>query len=167
MNHEIMLLILKQVLFIFGFLGIYQLKHWLADYPFQNEYMLQKFRPDWGFFTPLLAHCGMHAFFTLVIVGAAVYQIQGGLLFAVGLALFDMVVHFFMDRLKAGPKYLGRFKPLTAETYPTSTDKQKVENKYFWWSLGVDQGVHHITHYVIIFLLWAKVWGFWEFIWGQ
>ena len=26
-------------------------------------------------------------------------------------------------------------------------------NVYFWWALGLDQGVHHLTHYLIIYLV--------------
>lgn len=26
-------------------------------------------------------------------------------------------------------------------------------NKFFWWSLGLDQMVHHLTHYIIIYLI--------------
>ena len=40
--------------------------------------------------------------------------------------------------VKASPKMLGRFKP---------------DNKYFWWSLGGDQMWHHLTHYLIIYLV--------------
>ena len=64
-----------------------------------------------------------------------------------------MVVHFTMDRIKASPNMLGRFKPLTKETYPTANEAAIKSNTYFWWSLGLDQGVHHLTHYVIIWWL--------------
>ena len=115
---------------IFLLLVIFQLKLFLADYPLQFGYMLGKFKPDRSFFWPLVAHCSVHAAFTLAIV----------LCFNPGvwwLALVDGVIHFFMDRLKAGPKYLGRFKDLYS--------------KQFWWSLGFDQMVHHLTHYYIIY----------------
>jgi hypothetical protein len=123
---------------------IYQLKHFLADYPLQRRYMLGKFRPDWGFVMPLLAHVGVHGVMTFIItVGFVGWQ-------AIPLTLFDMTIHFFMDRIKASAKYLGRYKPLTAETAPKATPEQWQSNDHFWWSLGLDQMVHHLTHYAII-----------------
>lgn len=133
---------------IFLLLVLFQIKHFVADYPLQNKYMLQKFKPDWGFFLPLLAHASVHAAFTFLI---SLIFTHASTAFLLG--LLDLIVHFSMDRIKASPKYLGRFKPLTAETYPTSSDQQKKDNTYFWWSLGLDQGVHHLTHYLIIYLI--------------
>jgi hypothetical protein len=132
---------------LFFLLVIYQIKHFVADFPLQGKYMLKKFLPDWGFFLPLLAHVSVHGAFTLLIASLTKPQL------AVKLALFDMIVHFTMDRIKASPKYLGRYKPLTAKDYPTSSDAEKTSNTYFWWSLGLDQGVHHLTHYIIIYFL--------------
>lgn len=151
----------------FALLIIFQLKHFIADYLLQGKYMLQKFRPDWGFFFPLLAHAGVHASFTLVVC----------LLFAPHLwwlALVDLVTHFVMDRIKAGQKYLGRFKALSgAEIKPILDNiggrvhadddldksirhdwrRQLRDNVFFWYSLGLDQMVHHLVHYYIIFVL--------------
>jgi hypothetical protein len=150
---------------------VFQVKHFLADYPLQTEYMLGKFKPDWEFAKPLSLHAGVHALFTYWIVLAVSWSFT----LAVSLALFDGVVHFVMDRIKAGPKYLGRFKPLAPDDYKNmryiadELYKEEAEqhmpelaraarqrlngNKYFWWSLGIDQMVHHLTHYVIIYFI--------------
>lgn len=132
---------------VFILLGLFQLKHFLADYPLQTKYMLGKFKGGTEWILPLLAHVMVHGIFTFLIC----------LLFnpslALSLAFFDMIIHFIMDRIKASPELLGRFKPLTKETYPTATDSDKKSNVFFWWSLGLDQSVHHLTHYVIIYLL--------------
>jgi hypothetical protein len=133
---------------IFVLLIIYQLKHFIADYPLQGQYMLGKFKEGWDFLGPLTAHDGLHAVMTFCI---AFYFTP--VLVAVGLAGLDFVLHFTMDRLKAGPKYLGRFKTLTAKEYPTATNQQKLNNKFFWWALGLDQMVHHLTHYLIIYII--------------
>jgi hypothetical protein len=132
---------------LFILLIVYQLKHFLADFPLQGKYMLGKFKPGWDFLGPLLAHVGVHGAFTLLIATLCHNP------YAPWIATFDMVVHFTMDRIKASPKYLGRFKPLTAKDYPTSTDVEKRSNTLFWWSLGLDQMVHHLTHYIIIYWL--------------
>ena len=115
--------------------------------------MLQKFLPDRRFILPLLAHVGVHGIFTFVI--SLIFSLN--LKFSLILALLDMTIHFIMDRIKASPQILGKYKTLTANEFPTATDEQKRNNKYFWWSLGLDQGVHHLTHYLLIYLIMSKV----------
>ena len=111
----------------------FQIKHLLADYFLQGHYMLGKFRPGWDFFLPLAAHAGVHGAMTLGIV----WYFDPAFWW---LAAVDAVVHFLMDRIKAGPRWLGRF-----------SDKTKPA---FWWCLGADQMIHHLTHYGIIAILW-------------
>lgn len=135
------------LILILALLVLFQIKHFLADYPFQNEYMLRKFLPSNDFIVPLLAHCGVHGLFTFFIA------LPFGLFLALKMTILDIVIHFIMDRIKASPKMLGRFKTLTASEFPTATGKQKLDNKLFWWSLGFDQMVHHLTHYVIIYFI--------------
>lgn len=173
---------------IFLLLVIYQLKHFLADYPLQGRYMLGKFKDGTEWIKPLLAHVGVHAGFTFVIANA-VFLTQGidNLGLAIEIALFDAAVHFVMDRLKAGRQYLGRFKPLTAGEYihnqnllegdeydPGLLEGQDAtmkswlsmtpgirknardrlrSNTFFWWALGFDQMVHHLTHYACIYFI--------------
>lgn len=145
-------------LVIFLLLAIYQVKHFLCDFPLQGPWMLRKFLPGWDFALPLAAHAGLHALFTLVIAFIFSWR-PGNVLFCLGLASFDFIAHFIMDRIKAGPKYLGRYKSLSAKEYNelwSSTFGQARElrhNTYFWWCLGFDQMVHHLTHYAIIFAL--------------
>jgi hypothetical protein len=123
----------------------FQLKHFLADFPLQRRFMLGKFKDGWDFVPPLLAHVAVHAVGTFLIT--CYFGVKQALL----LALFDASVHFVMDRVKASKKLLGRFKPLTAATAPTASKDEWKQNDYFWWALGLDQGVHHLTHYAVIF----------------
>lgn len=113
----------------------FQVKHFFADFVLQNVWMLQKSRPNWDFVAPLAIHCGIHAFCTLAVI-----------LFVNPtywwLALLDFGVHFIMDRIKAGPRYLGRY-----------TD---ISKKAFWVSFGFDQMVHHLTHLYIVWILAAQ-----------
>lgn len=111
-----------------GLLIVFHVKHFLADFVFQNVWMLQKSRPGWDFVAPLALHCFVHAGTTLAIV---LWVMPG----AWWLAVFDFVTHFIMDRIKAGPAYLGRF--------------DDVRSKAFWSSFGFDQMVHHLTHLYI------------------
>ncbi|CAN5636829.1 hypothetical protein BH10BDE1_BH10BDE1_10980 [soil metagenome] len=117
---------------VFVLFVVFQLKHFVADFPLQNQYMLQKQRSDWSFIPPLALHCAIHAALTLAIV----LLIQPRLWW---LSIFDFIVHFTMDRIKAGPRYLGRFSDVSRTS--------------FWAALGFDQMVHHLTHLWIIWML--------------
>lgn len=154
--------------YIVALFVVYQLKHFIVDYLLQTPYMLGKFKPGWDFVLPLTAHALMHGSFTFAIAGCVSHHI--GVSFC--LAIFDFVVHFTMDRIKASPRLLGRFKPVTADDYrmckalladpPTGETgpvfvyravQQLRSNTLFWYSLGIDQMVHHLTHYAIIWIL--------------
>ena len=113
---------------------IFQIKHFIADFPLQGKYMLGKFKDGREWILPLIAHCSVHALFTLIIVIVFNPQLWW-------LCLVDFILHFTMDRIKASKRLLGRFKP---------------EQPYFWWSLGFDQMFHHLTHYLIIWVLLAS-----------
>lgn len=156
---------------VFALLVVYQMKHLLADYLLQSwpigHYFLGKFKKH-GWVKPLAGHCGEHAAITLMIVGA---MHRPDLWW---LAIVDFGVHFVMDRLKAGPRWLGQFKMypgsaadwqddchLTAQpNNPSlwSVARRQAEhrlwsNTLFWVTLGVDQAVHHLTHYYCIWRL--------------
>ena len=184
---------------IFVLLVMYQIKHFIADYPLQGKYMLGKFKPGWDFLGPLSAHCGVHAWMTGMISAWYLgwnpyYEYRHDAFYGpwliLGLMVFDFVSHFCMDRIKAGPKWLGRFKPMSGPEYMSNHQKlesveplinaqQKLDaydlsngaalkmllaekeecekkirhNAFFWWSLGLDQMWHHLTHYAIIAVL--------------
>lgn len=172
---------------VFVLLVVYQLKHWLADYLLRGRYMLGKFKGGWDWVLPLGAHVGMHALGTFWIA-AFTFRYAGHNLDAlawvcVWLGLLDAGIHFIMDRIKASPKLLGRFKALSAPEYIQATIRSKADvgdtyfeptfdervhyteddiagarrrlrsNVLFWWSLGFDQMVHHLTHYALIYLM--------------
>ncbi len=124
MNHQLEL--------TFILLIVFQFKHYIADFPLQREYMLRKTLPQWGFVLPLVTHCLVHAVLTLIICLFYAPHLWW-------LSLVDFVVHFLMDRLKSGPRYLGRFNDL--------------KKAGFWNTLGFDQMVHHLTHIYIIYVI--------------
>jgi hypothetical protein len=80
---------------------LYQFKHFFADFVFQNVWMLQKSLPGWNFVAPLAIHCGIHALGTFAV---AIY-LNPSLWY---LGVLDFVIHFVVDRLKAGPRYLDQ-----------------------------------------------------------
>ena len=124
---------------IFTLLVLFQLKHFICDYPLQTEYMLGKMQAT-GWIQPLAAHAAVHAigtFIITIIVFNPAYYLDAVTL-AVILAIVDFIVHFMVDRIKASPNLGGRFNP----TQP-----------YFWWALGADQMAHHLTHYLFIAII--------------
>lgn len=117
---------------VFVLIIVFQLKHFAADYLFQYNYMLKKVSPSWDFIAPLSLHCFVHAFLTLLICLYFTPHLWW-------ISIIDFVIHFFVDRFRSGPRYLGRFKdPHTS---------------LFWWILGADQMVHHLTHIAIIWYM--------------
>lgn len=116
---------------IFLLLIVFQLKHFICDYPLQGTYMLGKLRAT-NWVLPLAAHAAVHATATFLIA------IWFSLHLAIILAIADFILHFTIDRLKASTNYGGRFKP---------------DQPYFWRALGADQMAHHFTHYAFIFIL--------------
>lgn len=117
---------------LFLLLVLFQIKHFIADYPLQTGYMLGKLqRTNWVL--PLLSHASVHSVFTFVI-SVLFVPVQ----LALFLAIADLILHFVIDRLKASPDIGGRFNPTQS---------------YFWWALGLDQMAHHLTHYIFIYII--------------
>lgn len=126
----------EQLVTTFEILVLFQFKHFFADFPLQVNYMLfRKTSPNWDFVLPLLTHCAVHASFTLMI--CLIYAPQTW-----WLAIVDLVIHFIMDRVKSSPNLLGRYNDIGKAP--------------FWWCLGFDQMIHHLTH---IGLTWVIVLG--------
>lgn len=134
---------------IYILLILFLVKHHLADFEWQTPYMLRKFLPGKEYILPLAAHCLVHSALTFLISISFTRKLELSLY----LSIFDFTIHFIMDRIKASPKLLGRYKALSAKEYPSSTDEQKANNVNFWKSLSFDQTVHHATHYVIIYFI--------------
>jgi hypothetical protein len=116
----------------FVLLLIFQLKHFVADFPLQREYMLRKFSPDWDFLLPLTTHCLVHATMTMAVVLVFNPKLWW-------LAFADFGLHFVMDRIKSSPRYLGRYNNLSRPGY--------------WNALGFDQMVHHVTSIWVVWVL--------------
>ncbi len=84
-----------------------------------------------GWILPLLAHASVHGAFTALIVGLW----TGNILLAIGIGALETVAHFAIDRIKASPKLLGRYKD--------------VSQPVFWWCLGLDQLAHGLCYVAI------------------
>lgn len=114
---------------IFILMILFQIKHFICDYPLQGSYMLGKFKKD-GWELPLAAHAGVHFIATFLISLAFGFEI------ALSVAALDFAIHFVVDKMKV------------EASRKTNTNEAK-----FWWYLGLDQMAHHLTHYAIIAIL--------------
>lgn len=168
------------VRFVVGMLLAYQVKHFLADYLLQGyplaPGMVRKFAPRLrDAYGALFDHALVHGFLTMFIVSWTLGMTYDGFAFAGWMCCFDTLVHFTMDRIKASPNLLGRYKPMSAQEFQQAKDllnmgreksqpifekfyhRRMWQNTLFWWSLGFDQFVHHLTHYTIIY--WTLTYG--------
>lgn len=127
---------------VFLLLALFQLKHFICDYPLQNEYMLGKMKSkDW--IKPLASHTFVHAVGTLTIVywffALTISSFNYTyVLISIALGFADFCLHFVIDRIKASPNLGGRWKP---------------NEPKFWWALGADQMAHHLVNYIFIYIL--------------
>ena len=114
---------------IFLLIILFQIKHFICDYPLQGRYMLGKFK-ETGWELPLAAHAAVH------FIGTFLIAVLFGFWIAIAVATLDFVVHFVVDKVKV-----------------EASRKTNHSEPQFWWYLGLDQMEHHLTHYLIIALL--------------
>lgn len=109
------------------------IKHFLADFLLQTDWMAAgKDRPK-GWLLPLAAHAGVHGAMTAALFLAVAPPLAW-------LSLADMLIHGVIDRLKS---ISTRRSALT----PRQTA--------FWWLFGLDQSLHHLTHIGLAIVLAA------------
>jgi hypothetical protein len=155
-------------------LVIYQVKHLLCDYFLQGKFMLGKFKRYPDYIMPLFCHALVHFIGTFII---ALFVDPDHATFY---AMLDGTIHFIVDRIKASPELLGRFDALSKKEmkeimydqehyikkFPGTQvslnmkelhDKLLKSNRLFWYSLGGDQMCHHLTHYLLIYLMLGHV----------
>lgn len=128
---------------ILVFLIMFQIKHFLVDFIIQisDPDHIKKFaKEEW--FLPLFKHSFHHGLGTAAIVtlylsycNVCPFSLKFYTI-VLGSFLFDTIVHFCIDRLKASPNFGGKY------AYPS---------KNYFMASGLDQMLHHLTHYSIIF----------------
>lgn len=136
------------MLVVFILWGLFDLKHFIADYVLQTGYMaIGKGKTD-RWIVPLSAHCAVHALGTAFCLGLAAPYLSLSIFSIIKLVILDFAIHFVMDRIKSSPRLLGRFRQLSGEPTPIALR----DNKLFWVCLGLDQWVHHLTNLLIVWL---------------
>lgn len=108
-------------------------KHFLADFLLQTDWMAAGKGRRKGWFLPLAAHVCVHGAMT-----AALFLVVSPPLAWLGLA--DAFVHGVIDRQKSLVARRAQVTPGQAG---------------FWWLFGADQTLHHLTHLGLAILLAA------------
>ncbi len=106
-----------------GWMLLLTAKHVVADFFLQNTWMAVGKDQKRGWALPLLAHCLVHLGVAMVLI----LMIAPRFWFV---ALIDFVIHLAVDRAKG---------------FCVSTFAVKQENQWFWWLIGIDQALHHLT----------------------
>jgi hypothetical protein len=98
-------------------------KHIVADFFLQTNWMAIGKDQKSGWALPLLAHCLVHlaVSMTLILIIAPKFWF---------VAIVDFLIHITVDRAKG---------------YTTSTFGVTIEHPWFWSLIGIDQALHHLT----------------------
>jgi hypothetical protein len=102
-------------------------KHIVADYLLQPPWMAYGKQHSRNWLAPLAAHAACHGALTTAIVLAAAPRLWW-------LGIVDFLVHFAIDRTKS---------------VVTATYRWTPADRWFWWSIGIDQSLHHLTGFFI------------------
>lgn len=107
-----------------GLAMAFALKHYLADFVMQTNWMARGKEQPTGWLRPLLVHVACHAGLTLALAFVFAPRLWW-------LALVDFGIHFGVDRSKTALSQWGGWKP---------------DRPQFWWLLGFDQFLHQLTN---------------------
>lgn len=110
-----------------GWMLALTVKHVIADFLLQNSWMALGKDQKTGWALPLLTHCTIHGVLTTLIV----VLIEPRLWF---LGLVDFVIHICIDRAKG----------ICVSTFHVTMD-----HPWFWWLIGIDQALHHLTGFAL------------------
>lgn len=125
---------------------LFLLKHMIADFPLQNDFMRlgKESRNDWKL--PLLYHCVVHAVctFGLLLFVAHLFSHSLDMKVILLATAFDFGSHVVVDFVKARAIAASGLTP---------------KDRYYWWAMGLDQFLHHATNLVIVFYImrWLAV----------
>lgn len=114
-----------------GWMLLLTAKHVVADFLLQNQWMAFGKDSKQGWALPLLTHCLIHFTLTTVLVMAIAPRF-----WFVG--LIDFAAHVVIDRAKG--YCVARFDVTS-------------EHQWFWWLIGIDQALHHLTGFGLAILM--------------
>jgi len=108
-------------------LVLFQIKHFVADYPLQTPAMI---RGKGILFNPQgILHSLHHSALTLVTLGIFALVHPIAILLVIIIALAEFFIHYVIDysKMQFGKRL-------------TTSDPR------FWWAIGFDQMLHHLTY---------------------
>ena len=116
--------------------AILQIKHFICDYPLQTMYQL---RNKGTYFHPGgIIHSGLHALFTT----STFVVVAPGLVLGLGIVIGEFLLHYHIDWGKE--QIIKRMRWMAA-------------GREFWWAIGADQLLHHLTYVAIGAILVATL----------
>lgn len=133
---------------IFILLLAFQLKQFFCDYPIYPEFLLKRFKGSG--LTAFIVHSGIHSFMTL---GICLILSSSGFGLAVLMACLDFVIDFMLNQFRSRSETIARFRPLDLDEFLAASRKEKRNHRLYWAFFGLDQTIHHLTHYAIVFVL--------------
>jgi hypothetical protein len=98
-------------------------KHIVADFFLQNTWMALGKDQKTGWALPLLAHCLVHLAVSMLLILVIAPKFWF-------VAFIDFAIHLIVDRAKG----------LCVSTFNVT-----MEHQWFWWLIGIDQALHHLT----------------------
>ncbi len=112
----------------------FRLKQYVCDFVLQTDWMaMTKGKPGSEGYKALFSHTIMHGIATTVIAFIFVPSLWW-------LGLVDFVVHSAVDRVKGLVTYKKNWS---------------YNDRWFWWSFGLDQEAHNYTHLAFILCIVA------------
>jgi hypothetical protein len=118
-----------------GWMLLLTIKHVIADFFLQTSWMALGKDKKTGWALPLLAHTSVHLVLTtgLMLALAPRFWFLGPI---------DFVIHLVIDRAKG---------------FCVATFDVTSEDQWFWWLIGTDQALHHLTGFGLAILLAVNV----------
>lgn len=131
-------MLLFDIEMIFIILVLFQIKHFVADFPLQTMTMVQE-KGQYGKFGGV-AHSAIHGLFTamIVIAAGALYDpffARDYLILSFILGFVDFVLHYHIDWIKM------RF------------GNRDLQTPAFWNQLGLDQMAHQLTYLMLTYII--------------
>jgi hypothetical protein len=111
------------------------IKHVIADFVLQTSWIATGKDAKTGWALPLLVHCAIHGALALAILLALAPRLWF-------LAIVDFVVHLIIDRAKG--------------FCVSNFNVTQQESQWFWWLIGIDQALHHLTGFALSVVLAAN-----------
>lgn len=119
---------------LIGWMLLLTAKHIVGDFFLQTTWMARGKDQKVGWAKPLLIHCLIHGVLTTVLVTAIAPRFWF-------IGIVDFVIHIIIDRCKG----------LCVSRFGVT-----MEHTWFWWLIGIDQALHHLTGFALSIFMAAN-----------